>query len=126
MDSKKNVYLITYSDNKNALFLKDYSDNTKINRDFLSRLIESSLNIEPFTIHIDIIQSFFWKIGTHYFEPMKKGQFKGRQEFIRHIQHPEPNMLVVGEAVSRRQGWTEGALLSVNTGLTKKWLFSLN
>jgi len=31
-------------------------------------------------------------------------------------------LLVVGEAVSRRQGWTEGALESVHAVLNKKWI----
>jgi hypothetical protein len=32
------------------------------------------------------------------------------------------NMLVVGEAVSINQGWTEGALNSVVKAVTKKWV----
>jgi monoamine oxidase len=31
-------------------------------------------------------------------------------------------MLVVGEAVSRYQGWVEGALESVKTAVTKEWV----
>jgi hypothetical protein len=31
-------------------------------------------------------------------------------------------MLVVGEVVSRQQGWTEGALESVHAVLNKKWI----
>ena len=31
-------------------------------------------------------------------------------------------MLVVGEVVSRYQGWTEGALESVKTVLNKHWV----
>ena len=38
------------------------------------------------------------------------------------IQHPIQNILVVGEAVSRYQGWVEGALESVESVLNKKWL----
>ena len=39
---------------------------------------------------------------------------KNRKDFINKAQHPEDGMLVVGEAVSRDQGWVEGALESVN------------
>jgi hypothetical protein len=34
-------------------------------------------------------------------------------------------MLVVGEAVSRYQGWTEGALMSVEAVLNKKWIMDV-
>jgi hypothetical protein len=37
-------------------------------------------------------------------------------------QHPMTHMLVVGEAVCKSQGWVEGALESVDMGLTKKWV----
>ena len=37
-------------------------------------------------------------------------------------QHPEKGVLVVGEAISINQGWTEGALDSVKAVLTKKWI----
>jgi len=33
-------------------------------------------------------------------------------------------VLVVGEVVSLQQGWTEGALESVQATVTKKWLES--
>jgi monoamine oxidase len=39
--------------------------------------------------------------------------YKSREEFIRIAQRPEKDILVIGEAVSRNQGWTEGALESV-------------
>jgi len=35
-------------------------------------------------------------------------------------------MLVVGEAVSRRQGWSEGALESVENVLNKSWINTYN
>jgi hypothetical protein len=34
-------------------------------------------------------------------------------------------MLVVGEVVSNHQGWSEGALESVEKVLTKKWTVSI-
>jgi len=41
-------------------------------------------------------------------------QYKSRNQFIKEAQNPAENILVVGEVVSRKQGWTEGALESVN------------
>jgi monoamine oxidase len=48
--------------------------------------------------------------------------YKDRDEFIERAQHPEKGILVIGEVVSKHQGWTEGALDSVKEVLTKKWV----
>ena len=40
--------------------------------------------------------------------------FSSRIKFINKAQHPEKNIFVVGEVVSRQQGWIEGALSSVD------------
>ena len=64
---------------------------------------------------------YYWPIGTHYYEPLK-GPFKTRKEFVYSAQHPEKGMLVVGEVVSRDQGWTEGALESVKEVLDEDWI----
>jgi monoamine oxidase len=45
-----------------------------------------------------------------------------RSQFIHKAQIPLPNLLVVGEVVAENQGWTEGALESVEKVVTKKWI----
>ena len=87
----------------------------------ISELIEKSLGITEGKLKIIEIKDFYWPIGTHYYEPLKN-TFKDRDEFLYQVQHPEKGMIVVGEAVSRYQGWVEGALESVKTVLTKKWI----
>lgn len=120
----KSVYMIAYADNKNAESLKNYKENTSENRVFLAKTIEKSLGIIPNTLKIIGLKNFYWPIGTHYYSPLNYQQYNSRTEFIKEAQHPEPGVLVVGEVVSRRQGWTEGALESVNTVLNKKWINS--
>ena len=122
MNPSKGVYMIAYSDNKNATFLKDHVENTETNRQFFERSVEKSLAIQPNSLKIISITHYYWPIGTHYYEPLDKNEFKTREEFIYQAQHPEKCLLVVGEAVSRRQGWTEGALESVHAVLNKKWI----
>lgn len=122
MDSNKGVYMIAYSDNMNAIALKDHLKNTPENRDLFCKLIEQSLGIPDNSLHLIAIKDFYWTIGTHYYEPLNKSQFKTRDEFLKQAQHPEKGFLVVGEAVSRYQGWVEGALESVEAVLTKKWI----
>jgi hypothetical protein len=119
MNPNKGVYMIAYSDNNNAVSLKDNLKNTPENRELFSELIEKSLGINE-KIHIIAIKDYYWPIGTHYYEPLKK--FDNRDDFVYAAQHPENGMLVVGEAVSRYQGWVEGALKSVKAVLTKKWI----
>jgi len=122
IDPDTGVYMIAYNDNKNAISLKNNLENTTKNRDLYCRLIEKSLNIPHESLHIIAIKDFYWPIGTHYYKPLNKIMYKNRDEFIDIAQHPKKGILVVGEVVSKHQGWTEGALESVNAVLTKKWV----
>lgn len=122
----ESVYMIAYADNKNAEILEKYKNNTPENRHFFERQVEEALGIIPNTLKIIAIKDFYWPIGTHYYEPLDREKYNNRPEFIREAQHPEPGMLVVGEAVSRRQGWSEGALESVENVLSKSWINTYN
>jgi len=123
MDADNGVYMIAYNDNNNALTLKKYLKNTRENRELYEILLERSLGIPENSLHIIAIKDFYWPIGTHYYSPLDR-VYSSREEFIDKAQHPEKGILVVGEAVSRNQGWTEGALESVNAVLTNKWITS--
>jgi hypothetical protein len=122
MDPINGVYMIAYNDNNNTLLLKNYLKNTKENKNFYEMLLESSLGIPKNSLHIIALKDFYWPIGTHYYKPLNKSIYKNRKEFIYKAQHPEKGMIVVGEAVSRYQGWVEGALESVQKVLNKKWI----
>lgn len=121
MNANKGVYMIAYSDNVSALLQKNYLKDTINNREMYCRLVEESLGIPDGALHIISIKDFHWPIGTHYYEPLK-GPYRTRNEFVNKAQHPENGVLVVGEVVSRYQGWTEGALESVKSVLTKHWV----
>jgi hypothetical protein len=123
MDPNKGVYMIAYSDNYYALIQKNYLKNTPENRDLYCDLLEESLGIPKGQLKITAIKDYYWPIGTHYYEPLK-GPFKTRNEFVYKAQHPEKGMLVVGEVVSRDQGWTEGALESVKSVLDERWVIN--
>jgi hypothetical protein len=122
MDPDHGVYMIIYSDNADADFFKKYFKNNEKNRTTLNTLLENSLNLKG-KLRIENIKDFYWKNGTHYYTPLTS-QFDRRQEFIEKAQHPDPNVLIVGEVISLHQGWVEGALESVEKTLTKKWLES--
>ena len=114
------VYMIAYTDNEGALALKDHLQNNIQNRELFEDLLEVSLGIPKNMIHLTAIKGYYWPIGTHYYKP--RNHNKTRDDFLYDIQHPFPNMLVVGEVVSKNQGWTEGALSSVHMVLNKRWV----
>ena len=120
MSKEKGVYMIAYSDNANAEMLKDHLENTAKNRLFFAKLLEDTLKIPPNTLQITALLDFYWPIGTHYYSPLPKGLTAN--EYIHDVQHPLPDILVVGEVVASNQGWTEGALDSVAKALTQKWI----
>ena len=120
INAEKGIYMIAYSDNQSALYLKKYILNTSSNREVFCRLIEEALGLKT-KLKINAIRSYYWIDGTHYYEPLH-GNFKSREDFIYQAQHPQEGMVVVGEAVSLHQGWVEGALESVNNTITKKWI----
>jgi len=121
MDPNNGVYMIAYNDNNNTIALKNYLKNTRENRELYEILLERSLGIPENSLHIIAIKDYYWPIGTHYYTPLDK-DYNSREDFIYKAQNPEKGILVVGEAVSRNQGWTEGALESVKAVLTKKWI----
>jgi len=122
MDTEKGVYMIAYTDNEDAISLKKYLENTPENRNIFCELLEMSLGIPDGTLQLNAIADYYWPIGTHYYEPLR-GPYKNRSEFIKTAQHPMRGMLVVGEMISKNQGWTQGALESVDAVVTKKWVW---
>jgi hypothetical protein len=122
IDPENGVYMIAYNDNKNALRMKNRIQNTLENRVFYCNLIERSLGIPPGRIYLIGIRSYYWQIGTHYYKPLDDAKYKDRDAFIEEAQHPVDGILVVGEVVSKHQGWVEGTLESVNSVVTKRWI----
>jgi hypothetical protein len=124
MDSNKGVYMIAYSDNTNATFLKKYLEDTPKNREIFCYLLEKALGIPNKSLELVSIKDYYWPIGTHYYTPLSD-KYENREEFIRKAQNPENGILVVGEVVCDNQGWTNGALSSVKAVLNKKWIKSV-
>jgi hypothetical protein len=113
MDPDKGVYMIAYTDNQHATRLK--AKGAVEVREMYSKWIQTALGIPKETppLNIIAIRDYYWNDGTHYYAPLT-GEFKTRGEFIRKAQNPMKGMVVVGEMVSRHQGWVEGALESVD------------
>ena len=117
--------MIAYNDNNNTLALKNNLESTKENKELYCQMLEKSLGIPPDSLVIIGIKDYYWPVGTHYYKPLNTSVYKDRAEFIDAAQHPEKGILVVGEVVSNKQGWSEGALESVRCVVNKKWINSL-
>ena len=115
INSEKGVYMIGYCDNKNADYLNKKINNLK----YFEKLVKKSLNIKKSEcIKIKFIKEFYWKYGTHYYLPLNN-KYRNRKEFINKAQFPCNNIYVVGEMISRNQGWTNSALLSCENVLNR-------
>jgi len=123
INAEKGVYMISYCDNKNAIYYKNHLKNNDKTRIFWVNEIQKALGlkIEDNKLKLISIKAFYWKIGTHYYKPLNP-IYKTRNNFINMAQHPLKNILVVGEMISRKQGWTEGALETVEKVVTHKWI----
>jgi hypothetical protein len=138
---KNDVYMIAYTDNDDAIMLKDYIKNNVKNRKVFVDLLEKSLGIEHNTLDLIAIKGFYWPIGTHYFEPFNNNKIINNKiinnkiinnkiinnkNFLKVAQNPCKGIFVVGEMVSTQQGWVEGALESVNAIKSKFELRYMN
>lgn len=106
------IYMIAYSDEEQAKYLRKYIDNTEDNCNILSELLKKSLGIKE-DLKLIGIKGYYWKTSVHFYEPRNKKIYKTRDHFIYKAQHPKEGVYVVGECVSNRQGWVEGAISSV-------------
>lgn len=121
MNSEKGVYMIAYSDNKDAKLLENFSKNTAKNRGVLCNIIEIALGIPLGQLSLLSICDFYWEEGTHYYDPLLS-EYKTRKDFVQDIQKPSDNIRIVGEMVSLNQGWVEGALESVDLVIDASWI----
>lgn len=118
MNPEKGIYMIAYTDNKGALELQPYTENTPANREYFCHLLQDAFGIQE-KIRLLSIKGIFWEEGTHYYSPMKNIDLT---DFIHMAQRPMEGILIVGEMISKNQGWVEGALDSVEKVVTKQWI----
>lgn len=105
MPYENDIYMISYSDNKNA------DDVMKLmNNENPEKKIQKIL---PYSTKIKKSKYIHWKIGTHYYKPLGL-EWPSRDAFRKYAMHPQPSVYVVGEIVSNNQGWCEGGLETVN------------
>jgi thioredoxin reductase len=112
MNKENGVYMIAYNDNKNSLSIQSKLRNNPKNRNYFSKLVQKALQIRSPLLMMGM-KIYNWKEGTHYYKPLKS-EYNSLSNFIKLAQHPDKNIIVVGEMISKNQGWVEGALESVD------------
>jgi monoamine oxidase len=118
LDESKGIYRLAYADNAHARelhrLLKKKHPEIALTQTLQSAFQSRGVSAQNF---MDRWKACEWfPTGTHYYPPLPEWA-PNRESFIYEAQHPLTPAVpiwVVGEAVSRDQGWTEGALDSVD------------
>lgn len=125
-NGKSGVYMIVYTDNRAADNIEHLRTNTTANRNQLATGLKLALGIPSETqLEIEEILGYYWREGTHYYTPLNQRKFGSRDMFLEQLQRPlnsvngehQNGLFLAGEGFSRQQGWTEGALESVDAVL---------
>lgn len=103
------ILMASYSDNNNAHFWMIIKKLSKEDR--IKTVEEELMKIGYNFGRPDDVFSAEWMAGDHYFKPYPAGKF---EKLLDKLQKPRNGIYVVGEMVSKRQGYVEGALTSVN------------
>lgn len=116
MDEARGVYHLGYADNAHAVALRKVLQRQDA-KAAMSAMVRHSFGAPPSRTKVNYIERWktceWFPTGTHYYPPLPAWA-PTREAFIREAQRPMRHVWVVGEAVSRDQGWTEGALQTVD------------
>ena len=106
-----NVLMASYSDSSNALYWKKVEQFSKAKQISTVRKHLEEIGINN---PIDDIVIAFWDEGVHYYKPVKD-----LKKNIKKLSNPAKNVYVVGEMISYKQGWVEGAIESTDRIISK-------
>jgi hypothetical protein len=96
-----NVYMI-YADNESAIVSNSMTNNE------MEYLLHTKIDEHKKCFHL---------VGTHFYYPLIKNKWSSRKDFIHDLQKCNQHVFFIGEMISIHQGWTEGALSSVESVL---------
>ena len=105
----KNILMASYSDNKEAKWWKNILNKDKKYQIKIvqQKLQELNININK----VDDIDSCYWEEGVHYYKPYPNISLNS---LINKLSKPTKNIFVIGEIVSKKHGWVEGCIQSVD------------
>ena len=110
IDKKKGLIMISYTDSKYALYWKKFLNKSgkKLNDEILEQLNK----IFKINIKSPIYNSIcYWNCGVAFWKPKFDGE-KLSKKILK--LNKNDNLYIIGENYSNNQGWSEGALETVN------------
>ncbi|AYV84336.1 MAG: hypothetical protein Hyperionvirus23_3 [Hyperionvirus sp.] len=115
----ENIIMSAYNDNifakKLVSELKKSGDNVKIINELIYDFHGGKYDIAPIESEKDFLISY-WDHGSHFYKP---GYGWGKSYFVNDMK----NMIICGEMISKRQGYVEGGVQSVDDFWIKKYRF---
>ena len=99
------ILMAAYCDNMNAIYWEKMQQN-----ELKKKLLYWLRKVVPCTTEIDDVVCKLWDEAVHYYKPNNN-----IKTMVKKLQQPMENVYVVGEVVSMRHGWVEGAISSVNS-----------
>lgn len=114
IDEEKGIAMVSYSDLFDADYWKVFADQGSevLEKHLIKQLKElfPTSNLPK----MEWVQSYYWKEGVHTWIPnIDPEQIREKLDEI------YPNIAIVGEAYSLRQGWIEGALETVESAIKR-------
>ena len=103
------ILMISYSDYKYADYWYNLYNTDK--EKLLDKLKQLFIKSTGQNIDIDDIEFVYWDEGIHYYYPQKDIKLN---KIISNLSKPCDNIYVIGEMLSYKQGWVEGAIESAN------------
>jgi hypothetical protein len=129
VDAAKGVFMAAFADGPAAVHLAQHlvvgPDTRDAAKLYLATLITDALGLNTGprkggklgrgVVHLTSFTAFWFPVGTHYYAPDQGS----RDEEVRRALLHHDRLFVVGEAVSHNQGWTEGALETVDAAVPR-------
>lgn len=104
-----NILMASYSDNTEAKYWKTILDK---NKKILIKKVENKFGEINLGINkVDDVESIYWEEGVHYYKPYPDTTLN---KLITKLAKPTKNIYVIGEIVSKKHGWVEGCIESVD------------
>ncbi len=109
------ILMASYSDNTDAKYWKSL---ISLDKKSQIKKVENKLqNLNIGINKVDDIEIGYWKEGIHYYKPFGTVKFN---DLLKKLSKPTKNVFVIGEIISKKQGWVEGCIESVNRIINKK------
>lgn len=105
-----NILMASYSDNASATYWKPISfmDKKSQIKNVEKKLQELNIGINK----VDDVEIAWWDEGVHYYKPFGKASIN---DVIKKLLKPTKGIYVLGEITSKKHGWVEGAIKSVDS-----------